>query len=240
MTASYPSAQPTFITPGAKLGTAAHLHSSMHTQHNEELAALLLKAGISESSPADAPLANTVLQSLTNGKSKWATIIAAMIASDAVTTAKILDANVTTAKIADAAVTNAKANFTWSTWTPQVWQNGQRTITISEARYLIVGKLVHALMTVTVTNAGTTNNPVQVVVPATPGSGALAAVGKVVGTMIIVRTGVTTRIGAALMGTVNVITGIADGKADAFGTASDAFALANGDIVSLDIMYELA
>ena len=38
------------------------------------------------------------------------TIVAADIASDAVTTAKILDANVTTAKIADSAVTTAKVN----------------------------------------------------------------------------------------------------------------------------------
>lgn len=38
------------------------------------------------------------------------TIVAADIASDAVTTAKILDANVTTAKLADSAVTTAKVN----------------------------------------------------------------------------------------------------------------------------------
>jgi hypothetical protein len=38
------------------------------------------------------------------------TVVAADIASDAVTTAKILDANVTTAKLADSAVTTAKVN----------------------------------------------------------------------------------------------------------------------------------
>jgi hypothetical protein len=38
------------------------------------------------------------------------TIVAADIATDAVTTAKILDANVTTAKLADSAVTTAKIN----------------------------------------------------------------------------------------------------------------------------------
>jgi hypothetical protein len=43
----------------------------------------------------------------TNGV-KWGTVSAAGLASDAVTTAKILDANVTTAKIADDAVTQAK------------------------------------------------------------------------------------------------------------------------------------
>jgi hypothetical protein len=43
----------------------------------------------------------------TNGV-KWAQVNASGIASDAVTTAKILDANVTTAKIADNAVTQAK------------------------------------------------------------------------------------------------------------------------------------
>lgn len=43
----------------------------------------------------------------TNGM-KWAQVVAGGIASNAVTTAKILDANVTTAKIADANVTTAK------------------------------------------------------------------------------------------------------------------------------------
>lgn len=42
------------------------------------------KIGISESSAQDTPLANTVLTSLTNGKSKWATIITAMLAANAV------------------------------------------------------------------------------------------------------------------------------------------------------------
>lgn len=47
---------------------------------------------------------------------EWGQITAANIASDAVTTAKILDANVTTAKIADSAITSAKiANGTIAT-----------------------------------------------------------------------------------------------------------------------------
>lgn len=53
-------------------------------KHNAILELLEAKAGISESSAQDTPLANTVLQSLTNGKSKWATIITAMLAANAV------------------------------------------------------------------------------------------------------------------------------------------------------------
>lgn len=43
------------------------------------------KLGISESSAVDTPAANTVLQSLTNGKSKWATLITAMLSAGAIT-----------------------------------------------------------------------------------------------------------------------------------------------------------
>lgn len=43
------------------------------------------KVGLSESSAQDSPLVNTVLTSLTNGKSKWATIVTAMIAANAIT-----------------------------------------------------------------------------------------------------------------------------------------------------------
>lgn len=61
--------------------------------HHDDLAAGIVasetKIGISESAAVDTPVANTVLQSLTSGKSKWATIPTAMIAANAVTSAKI-------------------------------------------------------------------------------------------------------------------------------------------------------
>jgi len=50
----------------------------------------------------------TTVYGVHHGNIDNAVIVAAMLASDAVTTAKILDANVTTAKLADAAVTAAK------------------------------------------------------------------------------------------------------------------------------------
>lgn len=53
--------------------------------HGAALVASETKLGISESSAADTPVANTVLQSLTNGKSKWASIITEMIAANAAT-----------------------------------------------------------------------------------------------------------------------------------------------------------
>lgn len=87
MAASFPGAVPTLSnpTPTTKLGTAtsALKHSNQHINSNDEIEALATKLGISESSPADTPAANTILQSLANNKSKWATLITAMIAAQA-------------------------------------------------------------------------------------------------------------------------------------------------------------
>jgi hypothetical protein len=54
------------------------------------------KIGYSESSAQDSPLANTVLTSLTNGKSKWATIVTAMLAANSVTQRPAVVAGTTT------------------------------------------------------------------------------------------------------------------------------------------------
>lgn len=55
----------------------------------------------------------TTIYGVHHGVQDDATIVAAMIAADAVTTAKILDENVTTAKLADAAVTAPKVAGTY-------------------------------------------------------------------------------------------------------------------------------
>lgn len=54
-------------------------------KHNALLELIEAVVGNSESSPQNTPLANTVLQSLTNGKFKWATIVTAMLAANAIT-----------------------------------------------------------------------------------------------------------------------------------------------------------
>ena len=54
-------------------------------EHSDAIEDDEAKIGYSESSAQDTPLANTVLASLTNGKSKWTTVATAMLAANAAT-----------------------------------------------------------------------------------------------------------------------------------------------------------
>lgn len=88
MTTAFPGAIDSFPRPlpDTKRNAAAGLNlSTVIDNLSDASEAIEPKVGISESSPQNTPLANTVLQSLTNGKSKWATIITGMIAANAVT-----------------------------------------------------------------------------------------------------------------------------------------------------------
>ena len=88
---------------------------------------------------------------------------AGVLASDVVTTAKILDANVTTAKLADASVTNAKLatgagepGGAWTTWTPTFTNMSGGTLTY--AKYTQVGKTVSFRFKYILAGAGVTND----------------------------------------------------------------------------------
>lgn len=60
-------------------------HHQQHSDANDILEFLESKLGITDSPASNSPLANTVLTSLANGKSGWATIVTAMLAANAVT-----------------------------------------------------------------------------------------------------------------------------------------------------------
>ena len=82
MPTTYPSGLDAFPNPGAATleDAAGFYHDEQHANANDAIEALQAKLGISESVPADAPAANTVLQSLANGRSKWAQIPAGALA----------------------------------------------------------------------------------------------------------------------------------------------------------------
>lgn len=90
------------------------------------------------------------------------------LAADAVTTAKILDANVTTAKLAtnavttvkitDDNVTEAKIALSWTSWTPTLSASGSMTYgttTINFAKYIELGNMIFYMVDVTGTVGGT-------------------------------------------------------------------------------------
>lgn len=87
---------------------------------------------------------------------------AAVLASNVVTTAKILDANVTTAKLADASITNAKLSTTagelggsWTAWTPTITAaSGSFTTTSAAGRWMQIGKTVFFNVNITITTVG--------------------------------------------------------------------------------------
>lgn len=129
----------------------------------------------------------------------------------------------------------------YTTFTPGVTQNGARTVSSPVGRYRLFGKQCHMQVRAIVTNAGTAGNIITFTgIPA--GVAPLATgISVVQGQFQILRTGVGFRSGAAYFATTTTIAGLADADADALGTVTGGnFALANGDIVSADMMYEIA
>lgn len=77
----YPSSLDSFANPGAATleDAPGFYHDEQHANANDAVEAVQVKLGISETSAADTPVAGTVLQSLTGGRSKWAKLTSAMI-----------------------------------------------------------------------------------------------------------------------------------------------------------------
>lgn len=56
----------------------------------------------------------------------------------------------------------------WTSWTPQVYQNGTRTSTNTASRYLKVGRLVVATARLVITQAGSAGNIISCTLPSAP------------------------------------------------------------------------
>lgn len=80
--------------------------------HNAILEKLESKAGISESSAQDSPVADTVLASSTTGKSKWRKIVSADITDGTIATADMAANAVTQSGIASGVSTSASTTST--------------------------------------------------------------------------------------------------------------------------------
>jgi hypothetical protein len=98
VTAAFPVALPAFtaIPSGGTqdIQYGGRTHGQAHTDEGDEIEALAAKLGITDSPAHDAPLANTVLASLANGKSAWRQIVAADLTSGQVAMAKIAEVTV--------------------------------------------------------------------------------------------------------------------------------------------------
>lgn len=85
MPTTFPTSLDAFPNPGAATleDAAGFYHDEQHANANDAIEALQAKLGISEPAAQDAPLANMVLASSTNGRSKWRPIAATDIAAGA-------------------------------------------------------------------------------------------------------------------------------------------------------------
>lgn len=136
------------------------------------------------------------------------------------------------------AAADLNAIGTWSSYTPTVAQNGNRTITVNYAQYCQINKLCVVNLDVTVTNAGTTANLVTISLPInTPttnptrsvGSGFLYDASATDIILVNVRYNSTS--------TVRLVTETSTSDTSGVGV-NPAFALANGDVISLTMIYE--
>lgn len=123
----------------------------------------------------------------------------------------------------------------YTDYTPTVAQNGTRTISSVIARYVQIGKFVHALGECTVTNAGTSGNAITVTLPVNGRNGLLWGFGAVndSGTAFYPSVLLATSGSAFQFMATNTINGSAVG-------VSPAMALANGDTLRWNVTYEAA
>lgn len=131
-------------------------------------------------------------------------------------------------------------------YTPTISQNGARTTSSLVARYVQIGKMVHAYGSAVVSNAGTTNNAITVSLPVAVNT-SISTANCGVGEVHDIGTALYRSLGANFVsgGGNNYIRFFRDNTATSGGPAlgesgGPAFALASGDIITWNVTYEAA
>lgn len=131
----------------------------------------------------------------------------------------------------------------YQSYTPTISQNGARTTSALTARYVQVGKMVHAWGRATVSNAGTAGNEINVTLPVTASADAIG-LHIYVGTGAVVDTGtIYMPVMCRLRGSPVTLLGFVKTNADVdamVGETGPSFALASGDIITWNVVYEAA
>ncbi|MCL4295705.1 MAG: hypothetical protein KJ077_08255 [Anaerolineae bacterium] len=130
----------------------------------------------------------------------------------------------------------------WQTWTPTVVQSGSVTVTVTYARYTVIGKTVLTQVRLAVTGSGTAGNEVRIQgIPAAiapnrvDGSTAVA----VCGTAVVYDNGTAFYQGALVAVGANDLRIICHGEGNRLG-ADPNFGLASGDVISFQGLWERA
>lgn len=144
-------------------------------------------------------------------------------------------------QLPDSFVNEQTAHFltrdAWQSWTPTVMQLGAVTVTVTFARYLVMGQMVMLEAVLNVTGAGTVGN--AIVIGGLPAAirpvNAISNV-HVLGTMNIADASAGLHfIGALVHAGVDSMQGIRDNTGVFIGAG---FALANGDTIGFNATYE--
>lgn len=135
----------------------------------------------------------------------------------------------------------APADPTWTSYTPTLVQSGAVTKTVTYAKYIQIGKLVIVAVNLAVTGPGTASNAVVIGLPVNAASTSIA---RAAGTGSIYDSSVGLVYGgvADFYGTNNTIRlwPTSADSGDVLGAAAFTAALASGDAVTLNVMYEAA
>jgi hypothetical protein len=150
------------------------------------------------------------------------------------TAGEVLTASFWNTQVRDNMVELAPYFASWTTWTPTITQNGTRTATVNYARYVKIGRIVHGVLNVTITQAGSAGNLIYSSIPI----GTPVTIGEApLGSFVYAR---TTNIRYA--GTLVLFSGVnllpqVSGTTNALG-ADPNFATANGDTFTARFQYE--
>jgi hypothetical protein len=131
--------------------------------------------------------------------------------------------------------TGLKYAGTWTSYTPTVAQNGARTITVNYAKYLQIGKMLTVQVECTITNTGTSGNVVSCTLPIAAVS---ASGNRSYGSFIFLDAGNVFYAGSVVIQGAN-----AQFLVDNYGNylgALPTFAVANNDVLSFTMTYEVA
>lgn len=127
----------------------------------------------------------------------------------------------------------------WVNWTPTVTQGVAVAVTVTEAKYCIIGKIGTAYCKLAVTGAGTSGGGITVSGQPAAMQPALVGDNTVIGTGMVLKSGVANYVGAVVPISATQWKLLAHAQGDYVGS-QPTFALANGDKIAFTATFRVA
>lgn len=126
----------------------------------------------------------------------------------------------------------------WVNFTPTVTQSGAVAVTTNFCRYMVVNKIVHVDMYLSVTGSGSAGNAVAINISAVPAAYRPTS-GSMVGPYYYLDSGTSVYAAIAYMFSATVIYGVCHAEANNLGITPN-FAMANGDEIRINGSWRIA